>query len=87
MANKTHALGNLISNDWLVNEMLKTILERYNNKVLETEETMDVETMPIEELASILTTYEMNLVEQKKDLLWRAKTKALIFMLGIQAMI
>lgn len=66
MANEAQALGDPFSNEKLVSKMMRTLPERFNIKTSSIEEARDVSCLEIAELVNILTTYEMNLNEQKQ---------------------
>ncbi|XP_075512784.1 uncharacterized protein LOC142548375 [Primulina tabacum] len=74
LSNEAHSLGDLMSNERLVNKVLRSLPEKFNVKVCEIEETKDTSTINLDELMSSLRTFEMNLDLQKKD---KGKTIAL----------
>ncbi|XP_075499268.1 uncharacterized protein LOC142537656 [Primulina tabacum] len=74
LSNEAHSLGDLMSNERLVNKVLRSLPERFNVKVCAIEESKDTSTINLDELMSSLRTFEMNLDLQKKD---KGKTIAL----------
>ncbi|XP_075489478.1 uncharacterized protein LOC142528320 [Primulina tabacum] len=74
LSNEAHSLGDPMSNERLVNKVLRSLPERFNVKVCAIEESKDTSTINLDELISSLRTFEMNLNLQKKD---KGKTIAL----------
>ncbi|XP_075473355.1 uncharacterized protein LOC142504363 [Primulina tabacum] len=74
LSNEAHSLGDPMSNERLVNKVLRSLPEKFNVKVCAIEESKDTSTINLDELMSSLKTFEMNLVLQKKD---KGKTIAL----------
>ncbi|XP_075480604.1 uncharacterized protein LOC142521258 [Primulina tabacum] len=74
LSNEAHSLGDPMSNERLVNKVLRSLPERFNVKVCAIEESKDTSTINLDELMSSLRTFEMNLDLQKKD---KGKTIAL----------
>ncbi|XP_075483854.1 uncharacterized protein LOC142524011 [Primulina tabacum] len=73
-SNEAHSLGDPMSNERLVNKVLRSLPEKFNVKVCAIEESKDTSTINLDELMSSLRTFEMNLDLQKKD---KGKTIAL----------
>ncbi|XP_073039009.1 uncharacterized protein [Primulina eburnea] len=74
LSNEAHSLGDPMSNERLVNKVLRYLPERFNVKVCAIKESKDTSTINLYELMSSLRTFEMNLDLQKKD---KGKTIAL----------
>ncbi|XP_075524464.1 uncharacterized protein LOC142556847 [Primulina tabacum] len=74
LSNEAHSLGDPMSNERLVNKVLRSLPEKFNVKVCAIEESKDTSTINLDELMSSLRTFEMNLDLQKKD---KGKTIAL----------
>ncbi|XP_075507432.1 uncharacterized protein LOC142544257 [Primulina tabacum] len=74
LSNEAHSLGDPMSNERLVNKVLRSLPERFNVKVCAIEESKDTSTINLDELMSSLRTFEMHLDLQKKD---KGKTIAL----------
>ncbi|XP_075489616.1 uncharacterized protein LOC142528449 [Primulina tabacum] len=74
LSNEAHSLGDPMSNERLVNKVLRSLPEKFNVKVCAIEESKDTSTINLDELMSSLRTFEMNLDLQKKD---KGKTRAL----------
>ncbi|XP_075521562.1 uncharacterized protein LOC142554768 [Primulina tabacum] len=74
LSNEAHSLGDPMSNERLVNKVLRSLPEKFNVKVCAIEESKDTSTINMDELMSSLRTFEMNLDLQKKD---KGKTIAL----------
>ncbi|XP_075515565.1 uncharacterized protein LOC142550212 [Primulina tabacum] len=74
LSNEAHSLGDPMSNERLVNKVLRSLPERFNVKVCAIEESKDTSKINLDELMSSLRTFEMNLDLQKKD---KGKTIAL----------
>ncbi|XP_073121637.1 uncharacterized protein [Henckelia pumila] len=60
-------LEELISNERLVNKVLRSLPERFNGKIWALEEFKDTSKMNLTELMSIIQVFEMNITAQKKD--------------------
>ncbi|XP_073313608.1 uncharacterized protein [Primulina huaijiensis] len=67
IANEGFSLGDTISNERLVNKVLRSLPERFNIKICAIDEAKDTSQMPLEDLISSLRTFEMNMDMQKKD--------------------
>ncbi|XP_073134535.1 uncharacterized protein [Henckelia pumila] len=67
IATEAHALGGPISNDSMVNKVLRSWPKRFNEKIWALEEVKDTSKMKMTELISILQVFEMNLTTQKND--------------------
>ncbi|XP_075515526.1 uncharacterized protein LOC142550172 [Primulina tabacum] len=74
LSNEAHSLGDPMSNERLVNKVLRSLPEKFNVKLCAIEESKDTSTINLDELMSSLRTFEMNLDLQKKD---KGKTIAL----------
>ncbi|XP_075499843.1 uncharacterized protein LOC142538405 [Primulina tabacum] len=74
LSNEAHSLGDPMSNERLVNKVLRSLPEKFNVKVCAIEESKDTSTINLDELMSSLRTFEMNFDLQKKD---KGKTIAL----------
>ncbi|XP_075473849.1 uncharacterized protein LOC142504889 [Primulina tabacum] len=74
LSNEAHSLGDPMSNERLVNKVLRSLPKKFNVKVCAIEESKDTSTINLDELMSSLRTFEMNLDLQKKD---KGKTIAL----------
>ncbi|XP_073287691.1 uncharacterized protein [Primulina huaijiensis] len=74
LSNEAHSLGAPMSNERLVNKVLRSLHEKFNVKVCAIEESKDTSTINLDELMSSLRTFEMNLDLQRKD---KGKTIAL----------
>ena len=65
LVNEAQGLGEPFSNARLVSKMLRSLPERFNVKISAIEEARDINSLEIGKLVSILTTFELNLTEQK----------------------
>ena len=58
-------LGEKFDEAFLVQKILRSLLERFNPKVSAIEELSDLKTLPIDQLLRILTAYEMRIGKDK----------------------
>lgn len=67
LVNEAHSLGCPMSNEALVNKVLRSLPKKFNMKVAIIEEVKDTSTLSIHELICNLRTYEMVVAQQKLD--------------------
>ncbi|KAL8555952.1 hypothetical protein ACS0TY_003682 [Phlomoides rotata] len=60
IANESHSLGDLIPNVKLVHKLLHYVPKRFDAKICVVEKTKNTDQLSLNELVSILKTYEMN---------------------------
>ena len=75
IANTSFALGEKMSNEKLVRNILRSLPKRFPMKVTAIEEAQDISTMPVDELIGSLQTFEMTL-NNKTD----KKNKSIAFL-------
>jgi hypothetical protein len=65
MVNEMKALGEKIEEPYLVQKILRSLLDRFNPKVSAIEELNDLKTLEFDQLLGTLTAYEMRIVKDK----------------------
>jgi hypothetical protein len=59
VVNTMRGLGETVGNDIIVKKVLRSLLARFDPKISALEERIDIDTLLMDELQGILTTYEM----------------------------
>ncbi|XP_073121346.1 uncharacterized protein [Henckelia pumila] len=67
ISTEAFALGGPITNENMVNKVLRSLPKRFNGKIWALEEVKDTSKMKLNELISILQVFEMNFTAQEKD--------------------
>jgi hypothetical protein len=65
MVNAMKALGEKIEEPYLVQKILRSLLDKFNPKVSAIEELNDLKTLEFDQLLGTLTAYEMRIVKDK----------------------
>ena len=65
--NSAFNLGETISEPKIVRKVLRSLLERFHAKIMETEESKDIDKIPLTELVGNLQTYELGLTRIGKS--------------------
>ena len=72
--NSAFNLGETISEPKIVRKVLRSLLERFHAKIMETEESKDIDKIPLTELVGNLQTYELGLTRIGKS----GKSKSMV---------
>ena len=65
--NSAFNLGETISEPKIVRKVLRSLLERFHAKIMETEESKDIDKIPLTNLVGNLQTYELGLTKIDKS--------------------
>ena len=66
ITNELFSLGEKISKTSLVRKIVRSLPERFSQKLIPIEETKDLDTMKVEGLIGSLRAFEMNLKQRKR---------------------